>query len=366
VNSKISKADGPLLVSAFALTLGGLIMIYSGSSVIAYGEFADSAYYFKKQLIWATAGLIAGLYIYVYGADKIRRFIPALLAAALFLMFAVHFPGLGRRAGGAVRWLKAGPVTFQPFEFLKLCYVLYLALIFSSEKLPDSVKLTRGMIITAISLAALVWQKDLGGAVIIAVLFLFMLVVAGFNLKYLLMFIPVMAAGFVYFIKAEPYRVKRIFTFLDPWQDPLGAGWQTIQSLIAIGSGGIFGVGFFESQQKFYYLPTPHTDYIFSIIGEELGLWGSLLVLIGFFFILQRGIFIALNTRDTFLKYAAAGATFMIVVQALANMYVATGLMPPKGTTLPFMSAGGSSLIVNIAAIAILLSISRRMKAGSA
>jgi cell division protein FtsW len=306
------------------------------------------------------------VFFYRTETEKIKQYITPLLIGSVVLLFAVHFPGLGRKVGGAVRWIKLGPVSFQPFEAVKLFYVLYLAFVFGSEKLDSKIKLTRAVIATAVIGAGLIWQRDLGGAAIIGLLFLGMIIVAGFDLKYLLFFVPVLLAGLAYFIKVEPYRLKRVFTFLDPWSDPLGAGWQTIQSLIAIGSGGPLGVGLFESQQKFYYLPTPHTDYIFAIIGEELGLWGAVLVVVAFFFILQRGFYIALHVNELFLKYLAAGATMMVVIQALANMYVATGMMPPKGTTLPFLSFGGSSLIVNIVAVAILLAVSKRLRGSRA
>lgn len=364
MNKELAKVDNVLFIASVALTLGGLIMIYSGSSVLAYESHADGAYFFKRQLLWLLLGLAAGVFFYRLEIEKIKKYIGPLLIGAIVMLFAVHLPGLGNRAGGAMRWMKLGPVSFQPFEAVKLFYVLYLALVFASEKPDPKVKLTRAVIVTFIIGAGLIWQRDLGGAGIIAILFLGMIFIAGFNLKYLLFFVPVLLGGLVYFIKVEPYRLKRIFTFLDPWQDPLGAGWQTIQSLIAIGSGGMFGVGVFESQQKFGYLPTPHTDYIFAIIGEELGLWGGILVLIGFFFILQRGFYIALHVAQTHLKYTAAGCTLMIIVQALVNIYVATGMMPPKGTTLPFLSSGGSSLVVNLVAVAILLSISKQLKGG--
>jgi len=366
VNKELAKVDNPLFIAAVALTLGGIIMIYSGSSVLAYESYADGAFFFKRQLLWLILGIAAGVFFYRTETEKMKQYITPLLIGSIIMLFAVHFPGLGKRVGGAVRWIKIGPFSFQPFEAVKLFYILYLAYIFANDKTDSKIKLTRAVMVTSIIGAGLIWQRDLGGAAIISLLFLGMIFAAGFNLKYLLFFVPVLLAGLVYFIKVEPYRLKRIFTFLDPWQDPLGAGWQTIQSLIAIGSGGPLGVGIFESQQKFYYLPTPHTDYIFAIIGEELGLWGGILVLVGFFFILQRGFYIALHTGEMFLKYTAAGATMMIVIQALANIYVATGMMPPKGTTLPFLSFGGSSLIVNIIAIAILLSISKRLKGGRA
>ncbi len=366
MNRDFEKTDHTLFKAAMALTLGGLIMIYSGSSVLAYEGYGDGSYFFKRQFIWLILGLVAGFAFYKIEPENMKKYITPVLFASIALLFAVHIGGLGHKAGGATRWLRLGPFVFQPYEAVKLLYVFYLAHVFASDKINMGQKITRAGIVTAVIGAALIGQRDLGGAAIIMAIFLSMLLVAGVDLKYFLFFIPVMAGGLVYFIKAEPYRLKRIFTYLNPWQDPLGAGWQTIQSLIAIGSGGPLGVGVFESQQKFYYLPMPHTDYIFSIIGEELGLWGGLLVIIGFFFILQRGVYIALHTTDLFLKYLAAGATFMIVIQALVNVYVATGMLPPKGTTLPFLSFGGSSLIANMIAVAILLSISKRLRGSRA
>lgn len=364
MNRELAKIDNPLFISAVTLTLAGLLMIYSGSSVLAYESYGDGAYFFKRQIMWLLLGLAAGVFFYRADTDKLKKYIVPFLIISVAMVFAVHFPGLGRKAGGAVRWLKVGPFSFQPFEAVKLFYILYLAYIFASEKLAQEVKVTRAIIATVIIGAGLIWQRDLGGAAIISVLFLGMFIVGGLDLRMLLVLVPGIAGGVIYFIMAEPYRRERWLIFLDPWKDPLGAGWQVIQSLTAIGSGGPLGVGIFESQQKFYYLPTPHTDYIFSIIGEELGLWGGLLVLVAFFFILQRGIYIALHSNDLFTKYTAAGMTLMITVQALANIYVATGMMPAKGTTLPFLSAGGSSLIVNVIAVAILLSISKRLKGG--
>jgi cell division protein FtsW len=361
MNKDIAKIDHTLYMAAMALALGGLIMIYSGSSALAYQNYNDGAYFFKRQLIWLAMGTVLGVMFYRMEIEKMKKYITPLLMGSIVLLLATHIHGLGHRVGGAARWLKLGPFSFQPFEAVKLFYVLYCAYILSGEKMDINAKLIKVTFVTGVIGAGLIWQRDLGGAAIIMAIFLAMVLIAGVDLKYFLIFIPIIVFGIIYFIKVEPYRLKRWFTYLNPWQDPLGAGWQTIQSLIAIGSGGQLGVGIFESQQKFYYLPTPHTDFVFSIIGEELGLWGALLVLVAFFFILQRGFYIALNAREHFLKYLSAGLTLMIIVQALVNIYVATGLLPPKGTTLPFLSFGGSSLIANVIAIGILLSISKRV-----
>jgi cell division protein FtsW len=361
MNKDLAKVDNPLFVAAMALTLGGLIMIYSGSSVLAYQNYGDGSYFFKRQLLWLIIALVLGVAAFKLPLDMVREHINKFLIAAIVLLFAVHLPGLGHRVAGGLRWIRIGPFSFQPFEAAKLAYVIYLAKVFAAEKAAMKAKIARVCFITALIGGALIWQRDLGGAAIIMAVFLCMLLVAGVDLRYFLVFVPVIVLGVIYFIKVEPYRIIRILAYLNPWKDPLGAGWQTTQSLIAIGSGGPLGVGIFESQQKYNYLPTPHTDYIFAIIGEELGLWGGLLVLVGFFFILQRGTYVALHTNDLFPKYLAAGLTLMIILQALANICVATGIMPPKGTTLPFLSFGGTSLMVNIMAVGILLSISRRL-----
>jgi cell division protein FtsW len=216
-------------------------------------------------------------------------------------------------------------------------------------------------IITFIIIAGLIKQKDLGGAVIISMLFLSMSFIAGVKIIYFIILFLTGVFTTAYFIVIEPYRLKRLFMFLNPWQDYYGAGWQIIQSLIAIGSGGLLGNGLFQSQQKFYYLPATHTDYIFSIIGEELGVWGCILILVGFYFILQRGIYISYIAKDKFLKYLSAGLTLMIIIQALINIFVVTGMLPPKGTTLPFFSFGGTALISNIIAVSIILSISKEI-----
>jgi cell division protein FtsW len=351
--------DYTLLMAVVILMLFGILMVYSASPVLAYEEHGDSAFYFKRQLIWAIAALAAGFYFFRRSPVEMKKFIMPGLILSIVLIFAVHIPHLGRRVGGATRWLNLGPFSFQPFEMAKLFYVMYLAELFSNEQNPFSRKMVRSATVTGLICLGLIFQKDLGGTVIILMLYMSLLLIAGVNLWIFAGLIAMALLAVVVLIKAEPYRMKRIMMYLNPWSDYYGAGWQIIQSMIAVGSGGIFGVGFTQSQQKYLYLPTPHTDYIFSIIGEEWGLIGSVAVIGGFFVVLSRGLFISINVPDRFMKFMAAGLTLTIISQVCINIPVALGLMPSKGTTLPFLSYGGSSLLFAAIAIGMLLSVSK-------
>ncbi|MCX8093678.1 MAG: FtsW/RodA/SpoVE family cell cycle protein, partial [Candidatus Goldbacteria bacterium] len=265
-NFNTGSIDGILFITAVVFILSGLIMVYSSSTVIAIENFKDGAYFFKRQLLWLIIGCIAGYVFFKMDKKDLIKLIIPLLLLSILMLFAVHIPGFGRKANGAVRWLKIGPLpSFQPFEIAKLFYIIYLAYLFSRENITSTKKIFMATVITFIIIAGLIKQRDLGGAVIISMLFLSMAFICGVKIFY---FIILFLAGIIttfYFIITEPYRLKRIFIFLNPWQDYYGAGWQIIQSLIAIGSGGILGNGLFQSQQKFYYLPATHTDYIFSI-----------------------------------------------------------------------------------------------------
>ncbi|HMB00023.1 MAG TPA: putative peptidoglycan glycosyltransferase FtsW, partial [Spirochaetota bacterium] len=327
MNKEFEKIDYVLFGSFMFLLLAGFIMIYSSSSVLAYEKYGDGAYFFKRQFIYALLGAAGAVVFFKADIRAMKKYTPYLLLAAAALIFAVHFPGFGREAGGAKRWLRMGPLpSFQPFEIAKLFYVIYLAYVFSSEKAGIKSSLIKTAVVTFVICVGLIFQRDFGGIVIIVSLYVLMLFIGGVPLRVFFLLIPAVAAGFIYLIRAEPYRIKRIFTYLDPWQDYYGAGWQTIQSLIAIGSGGVFGTGLSQSQQKFHYLPTPHTDYIYSIIGEELGIAGTLAILGMFFVILWRGLYIALNVKDKYFKLLAAGITFMIIIQAFVHIGVTTGL----------------------------------------
>jgi len=363
MKSELEKIDYVLFVDAFALMLIGFIMIYSSSAVFAYENYnGDSAFFLKRQIIWAVAGVIMAVLFYRMPSQKLKDAIPKIMTVTIVLLLLTLVPGLGRRVGGARRWLKLPLLPpFQPFELVKLFYVLYLANVFSDDKIENRKKLTRSLMMTGIICIGLILEPDFGAVFTITAIFLIMYIISGMSLIYFLFLVPAAAVTLIILILKSPYRMKRIMAILNPWSDPQGMGFQTIQSYIAIGSGGIFGLGLTHSQQKFLYLPTPHTDYIFSIIGEELGLIGTAFVLVLFFIILWRGIYIARNTKDKMNKITAVGLTLMVIVQAYLNMGVAIGLMPPKGTTLPFLSSGGSSLVITIVAIGILLSISKKL-----
>jgi cell division protein FtsW len=357
--------DYMLFITCVMLMLFGILMVYDASSAFASETTGDSAYFFKRQVVWAVLGIITGFYFYTRDDRQLDKMIVPGIIVAIVLLFAVHVPGLGRRVGGAKRWLRLGPFSFQPFELAKIFYVLYMSKLFKDDNSPLMKKITRSAMVTAIVALGLIFQKDLGGTAIIMLLYFAMLLMAGVPVWFFGGALAAAVGLVVLLIKVEPYRMQRMLAFTDPWKDFYGSGWQVAQSLISVGSGGILGVGFSNSQQKFLYLPTPHTDYIFSIIGEELGLWGAILVIFGFFMILSRGIFIAINSKDKFYKFMAVGLTLAITSQAVINIGVAIGIMPSKGTTLPFISAGGSSLLITCIAAALLLSASRKAYGGN-
>lgn len=362
MNREIDKIDHVLFGAFVILTFFGFAMVWSASQVVAIERYDDSAYYFKRQMLWGVIAFACAFALYRADEALLDRLIIPVFTVSVVLLFVVHIPGLGVKISGATRWLKLGPLpAVQPFEFAKVMFVLFAAKVASDAALTSFSKFLRLTIVTAIVGAGLVLQRDFGGTMIIAALYLVFIMLSGVPGYMFAFLVPVIGVAAAVLVKAEPYRMKRIFAFLDPWADYFASGWQTIQSLIAIGTGGIFGVGFAQSQQKFFYLPTPHTDYIFSIIGEEWGLLGAGLVLVLFGVILWRGMFIALHVNNKFHKALAAGMTVMLLTQALVHMGVTTGMLPAKGTTLPFISSGGSALVSAFVAAALLLMISKRV-----
>jgi len=351
------------LLAVTAVLLGaGLIMVFSSSTVLAMNTFGDPYYFVKRQLLWACLGVLAAWGLARFPYERLRRWVLPGLALSAVLMAAVLVLSIGHTAGGARRWLSLGPLTFQPAELAKLALVLYFAdaLARKQGKMHLFAEGVLPLLLVLAGLAALLLlQPDLGTAIILILVGLAMIYVAGARFAHLaglgLAALPVVAL----LIAKAAYRRRRWEAFLDPWQDPLGRGFQIIQSFLALGSGGLWGRGLCESQQKLFYLPAPHTDFIFSIIGEELGFAGSLAMVVLFGFLIWEGLAIARRCPDRFGKLVAIGITLMLGFQAVVNMGVATGLMPTKGTTLPFISAGGSSLFFSLAGIGILLSISR-------
>jgi cell division protein FtsW len=285
--------------------------------------------------------------------------IPLLLFSFLLLLL-VFLPGIGVQVNGARRWIRLWPSTFQPSEFVKLSMVIFLARYLSSPDFrPESfISFVKPLAVMAVFQAVMLIQPDFGAAMSLAFLTIAMLFLSGTRLKYLIS-LSILALPILFVLIKEPYRLRRVTSFLDPWKDPQGSGFQLVQSFIAFGSGGITGVGIGSSIQKLSYLPESHTDFIFSIIGEEFGFIGVSVIIALFAVICVRGFSIANKIQDRFTYYLAVGLSLMISLQALINFSVTTGLIPTKGLPLPFISYGGSSLLMNMAAIGLLLNISR-------
>jgi cell division protein FtsW len=358
------KPDYLLLGATLALLLLGTVMVYSASFVVAHNEFNDDAYFLVRQLLWIAIGLVA---LFVAAHVDYRRWrqlsLPIMLGC-LLLLVVVLLPGVGFRSYGAVRWIKLGPfLQLQPSELAKIAVVLYLAdWLARRERLVG--QLGKGLVPFAIIVGSLAWlvemQPDLGTVGIIVGTAACIFFVAGANLLHVGMLggAGVMVALTVV-SHLSGYRQDRIAAFLDPWSDIQGSGWHTAQGLIALGSGGMFGVGLGDSHQKFYWVPNAHTDAIFAILGEELGFFGSVGVLALFAVLAWRGFVTAWRAPDAFGRLFATGLTCMLALQALVNVAVVTNSIPYTGVTLPLVSFGGSSTVISLLAVGLLLNISR-------
>ena len=346
-----------LVLVTLALVAFGLVMVYSASSARALLAANDPAYYLKRQALYAVIGLIALVLFSRFDYRRLQRAAGPLLLTSFFLLVAVL--GIGIAVNGARRWLPLGPFAFQPSELAKLALALWIAGFLARGPAPKSLgELVRpiGMVVGA-SCALILIEPDLGSALAIAIMASAVLLVSGTPLRVLLGGGGIGMTLVLAAIWLEPYRRARIFSFLDPWHDPQGAGFQAVQAMIALGSGGIFGVGLGESVQKIYYLPEASTDMIFAIIGEELGLIGALAVIAAFALFAYAGFNIALRCRDPFGKRLAAGLTALVCGQAAVNVSAVMGLAPLTGVPLPFVSYGGSSLVISLASVGILLNI---------
>ena len=355
------RGDRPLLLAATALTAFGLIMVFSASEVLGWLWFQNPAYYFERQLIWLGLGMVL---LWVAAHADYHRLKPLawpLGAAAIALMLLVLVPHFGIEVNGARRWLKLGPLQMQPAEFAKLAAIVFMALWLERHRerlgsLEDGVVPFLALLGLVVFLVIL--ERDLGTTMILAAILLAQFLVAGGKKRHvLLLALIVVLAGYV-FIRMEPYRLQRILSFFNPWADPLNTGFQAIQSVIALGSGGIFGVGLGHSIQKYQWLPFAHTDFIFAIIGEETGLVGTAGVLALFGLFAYRGYRIALKAPDAFGSLLACGVTTWIAVQALVNIAAVTVTLPTTGVPLPFISYGGSSLAITLLAVGILINVS--------
>jgi cell division protein FtsW len=355
--------DKTLLFAMLSLIVFGTIMIYSSTGVVTpllEKKSISEFYYIKRHMLTMILGTIALVAAYRARPAMLEKMTVHLLVLSGLLLIMVFVPHIGMKAGGARRWLKLGVMTFQPSELVKLAMVIFLARYLSRpEYNPDDFRcFVKPLVIMALFQAIFLKQPDFGATMSLFILTMGMLFIAGTRVRYIASLL-VLALPVVYKLAQEPYRLRRITSFLDPWKDSQGSGFQLVQSFISLGSGGISGLGLGESKQKLSYLPAKHTDFIFCLVGEELGLIGASVVIALFLVLFLRGVSIANRTQNRFHYYLAYGLTMMIAVQALVNFSVVTGMVPTKGLPLPFMSYGGSALLVNMAVIGLLLRISK-------
>jgi cell division protein FtsW len=337
----------------------GMVMVYSASSALALKKFGNSYFFFKKQALFALAGLVALVVARHFPYRLWQKLAYPAVGLAFGLLLAVLI-GWGHTAGGATRWLRVAGFTFQPAEFARIALIIYLA--YSMNKKSDRLReFTIGfiphIIVLAMLLTPMILQPDFGSAVILTLLTGIMMFAGGVPLRHLCLSSLVLLPAGIYLLVSAEYRIRRLMSFLDPWEYATSEGYQTIHSLMAFGSGGLWGTGIGKSLQKLFYLPEPHTDFIFSVIGEEFGLFGVTLTVALYGLIIWRGIAIARQTQDLFGALLSFGLTTALALQVCINMGVALGLLPTKGLTLPFLSYGGTSLVVNMAAIGIIMNI---------
>ncbi|MEN6413708.1 MAG: stage V sporulation protein E [Veillonellales bacterium] len=357
------KSPDFIIFFTVAILLGlGVVMVYSSSAVSAYVNFHDSYYFLKRQLIWVSLGLLTMLLTMNIDYHVWRKLTKPIMLVTLCLLVLVLIPGLGKVVNGARRWLGFGSLYLQPSEVAKLSMVLFCSTTLArrQDKMTSFFKGVVPQLLMLIVVFGLILKEpDLGTALAIGGTVFVLLFTAGAKISHLVSLGIAGVGGIIAAILVEPYRLKRLLAFSDPWSDPLDTGYHIIQSLYAIGSGGLFGVGLGRSREKFLYLPEPHTDFIFAILGEELGFIGTTAVILLFFLFAWRGFKVAISAPDIYGSLLAAGMTTMIIIQALMNIAVVTASMPVTGIPLPFISFGGSALIFTMAGVGILLNISR-------
>ena len=351
-----------LFLVSLILIIFGIIMIYSSSSIWAIYKFNDSFKYVKHQVLFFVIGLIIVYFLYKVDYRIFYKYSSYIFITFLILLILVLIPGIGSVRNGSRSWFGIGSFGIQPSEFMKLALIIVVCKYYSKyEKNLNSFKngIFPILFILFFVFGLIMLQPDFGTGMIIVISVLAVMYVAGVNLKFFIVLGLLGVVGIVGLIIAAPYRMARITSFIDPWSDPLGSGFQIIQSLYAIGPGGLLGMGFLKSRQKQFYLPEPQTDFIFSIISEEFGALGVIIVVSLFSLLLFFGFKIAINSQDKFSKLLSFGLVFQILIQAVMNLFVVIGLIPVTGVTLPFLSYGGSSLLITMIEIGIVLNISK-------
>ena len=362
-----TEGDRILIMVTGALLLIGLVMIYSASAVLAARQYGDSFLFLKKQILWACLGLLAMVVVSRIPYHYWKTMAIPLMLVTILALTVVLIPFFGTEINGSRRWLRLGFLSVQPSELARLSVVVYLSvyLVKKRDRLDDFLHgFLPPVLVVGFLLALILAEPDFGTVVVMGTVAGILLFIGGSRLRHLwalaILLTPVVYA----MVMKIGYRRERLMAFLDPWKDPTNGGFQIIQSFLALGEGGSLGVGLGEGRQKLFFLPYPHTDFIFAVIGEEMGLVGTGVILGLFVLLAWRGIRIAFQAPDPFGQYLAFGVTMMIVLQSQVNMAVVTGLLPTKGLTLPLLSYGGSSLVANLVGIGILMNIAQSQSPG--
>ena len=355
-NLVIANALRSLLIVFAILTVIGVIMVYSSSYMYAKETFGSSGHFFKKQLLFVIIGLFMILVVQGRDFEKLFSRVQLFHIGAIVLLFCTFIPGLGIEAKGSRRWLDLGIIGFQPGELIKYSISFFSVYYFNSFDKLDSRKKIEGVLQLITPLICFLLQPDFGSFIICLVMISFIVFLSDFPRKHFYIGIGLGVSGIILLIFMAPYRVARLMSYLDPWQSPKKAGFQIIQSFLAFANGSFWGKGIGNSDEKLFYLPEAHHDFIFSVIGEELGFIGVLFIIFLFIAFLFFGLKIALNLKSKMPSMVVSAIIFAIAIQALLNMGVVLGLLPTKGLNLPFISYGGSSLIANFLAMGILIS----------
>lgn len=357
--------DHIILICALTLVALGLTMVLNASTVMAQSEYHDPYFFIKRQALYAVLGLVVLYLGRSINYHRYERLAYPFLFLTLICLLLVFTPGIGGKVRGAARWIKLGPFNVQPSEFTKLAVALFLA--YSLTKKQDKMKVfsigfVPHMVVAGIFIVLVGLEPDFGTAITIAAIVFTMLFVGGTRLTHILLALGSGVGMAVIMVLRDPKKMGRVFSYLDPWKYGQDVGYQLKQSLLAIGSGGLWGVGPGQSRAKLFYLPDAHTDFIISIFSEETGFIGVMLILILFAVLVYRGFLTSLRAQDSFGSYLALGLTLLIGLPAVINLGVVSGIFPTKGLSLPFLSYGGSSLLANLLAVGILLNISSQIK----
>ena len=369
VAKKIDKTIVSVFVFVLFLVAFGCLMVYSASFYSASVRFDNEYFFLFKQLLGVVLGIFAMIFFTFFDYHLLKKFRYIILAVSVVLLILVFVPGFGVQSYGANRWVNILGISLQPSEITKFALILFLASYLSEnhEKIKTFKGLLPALIVAGVLCVLVIIEPSMSVTMCLAFLTFFMLIIGGINKKHTLLFTGLAGLCVPLLIISEPYRMKRLFAFLDPWVSPQGEGFQLIQSLYSLGNGGLFGVGLFESRQKYLFLPFAESDFIFSIIGEEFGLVGSLALIAVFGVLVYFLIKIGLNAKDRFGCLLSCGVGILIAVQTLLNVAVVTGSIPPTGLPLPFISSGGTSVAVFMAGVGVALNVhiqSKREKVG--